>query len=333
MRRKTKIPRVMVLVGERRLWGFTQGLELRGDPGTAYTYRARAVDAANNVSNALAAVGVALLFFMAVAPALPWRAAGGEVLHRRLVGPGWAAALAMLGAAVAGLRGLAPLAAVGLGGFATAGIVRSFAVGVAARRRAARERFPLALVRMVAGNSRLYGGLIVHLGVVLFAVAFTFSSAFSTEREAVLRQGESASIRGYTITYLDDRSETTARKRSVSVDLAIARDDRSLGTYAPALTTFTGSQQAIGTPSVRNGWREDVYLTLIAAPDNGRVVVGMRVNSLVIWLWIGAGVMVAGTAVAAWPAGRRRPRRDDLPSATTPQRDSAPELVAAGSGS
>ena len=274
-------------------------------------------------------VGVAVLFLMAVAPALPWRAAGVEVLHRRLLVPAWIAAAAMLAAAVAGVRGLAPLAAVGLGAFALGGIGRSFAVGLRARRASTGERRAQALVNLVAGNSRLYGGLIVHVGVVLFAVAFTFSSAFSTEREVVLRRGESASIRGYTVTYRDDRTSSSARKTSVSVDLAIARGGESLGTYAPALATFVGSQQAIGTPSVRNGWREDLYLTLIAAPKDGRVVVGMRVNPMVVWLWVGAGVMVTGTGVAAWPVSRRR--RSDANAAAPPdvREPSAGELVTA----
>jgi cytochrome c biogenesis factor len=71
-------------------------------------------------------IGFVLLFLMAVAPALPWRAAGAGVLHRRLVGPAWVGALAMLAGATAGLRGLAPLGAVGLGAFALAGIARQF---------------------------------------------------------------------------------------------------------------------------------------------------------------------------------------------------------------
>jgi len=272
-------------------------------------------------------IGFALLFLMAVAPALPWRAAGGDVLHRRLVVPAWAAALAMLAAAVAGLRGLAPLGALGLGVFATAGIIRSFAVGLAARRRSTGEPWARALVGMVAGNSRLYGGLIVHLGVVLFALAFTFSSSLSTEREAVLRRGESASLRGYTVTYVDDASTRSARKTSVSVALEIRKGGRDLGTYEPALSTFAGSRQAIGTPSVRNGLREDVYLTLIAAPDNGRAVVGIRVNPLVVWLWVGAGVMVAGTAVAAWPGARRFTRRGRVVAPAPPVAEPPPERV------
>ena len=261
-------------------------------------------------------IGVALLFLMAVAPALPWRAASADVLHRRLVVPAWVAAGAMGVAALAGLRGLAPLAALGLGVFALAGIARSFATGLAARRRHTGERPVRALVGLVGGNSRLYGGLVVHVGVVLLALAFTMSSAFSVEREASLAKGESVSLRGYSITYVDDETTRTARKTTASVALEVARGDRVLGTYEPALSTFTGQTQAVGTPSVRNGVVEDVYLTLVNPPTDGRVVIGVRVNPLVVWLWIGAGVMVAGTAIAAWPAGRRPGRRppDDQPS-------------------
>ena len=253
-------------------------------------------------------VGVALLFVMAVAPALPWRAAGGQVLHRRLIAPAWAAAVAVLAAAAAGLRGLAPIAAVGLGAFALAGIVRSFAVGLRARRSSTEEPVLRALARMVAANSRLYGGLIVHVGVVVFALAFTFSSAFSTARDVTLRRGESVTVRGYRVTYVKDRTRTSARKTTVSVDLRVTRGRRRVGTYAPALSTFASSQQPIGTPSVRTGLREDVYLTLVSAPDSGRVVIGVRVNPMVVWLWVAAAIMVAGVGIAAWPAGLTRRR-------------------------
>ena len=279
-------------------------------------------------------IGVALLFLMAVAPALPWRAAGAEVLHRRLVVPAWAAGLSMLASAVAGLRGLAPLAAVGLGAFALGGIARSFAVGLRSRRAVKGEAFVPALARMVTGNSRLYGGLIVHVGVVMFALAFTFSSSFSVEREVALRRAASAEVQGYIVTYVRDRTETSGPKTTTSVDLRVTRDGRTLGTYAPALTTFAATRQVIGTPSVRNGAREDVYLTLIAAPRDGRAVIGVRVNPTVVWLWIGAGVMVFGTAVAAWPAGRR-PRVGPLappetrPEPTEPAAPAEPELVGA----
>ncbi|MGH9030521.1 MAG: cytochrome c-type biogenesis CcmF C-terminal domain-containing protein, partial [Acidimicrobiia bacterium] len=247
----------------------------------------------------------------------------------------WAAAGVMIAAAVAGLRGAAPLTTTGLGTFAIAGIVRQVAVATRGRRRATAERPLTALARVTTGNRRLYGGLVVHAGVVVLAVAFAMSSAFAAEREVILSQGESARLRGYEITYLGAERSTSARKTTESVRLLVERGGQRLGVYEPALTKFRGSAQTIGTPSVRTGLLDDVYLTLIASPDAGddRAVVGVRVNPLVVWLWIGAGIMIAGSVFAGWPGGRNRTLpmsvdADDQQSAV-PQ---PPTPVAVGAG-
>ena len=64
---------------------------------------------------------------------------------------------------------------------------------------------------------------------------------------------------------------------------------------------FTGNQDW--------GLRSDVYLTLIAAPEtaHGSAVIGMAVEPLASWLWIGGGIMGLGTILALVPGRRRRP--------------------------
>ena len=148
-------------------------------------------------------IGLALLFLMAVAPALPWRAASGEVLRRRLGVPAWVGALTMAACAVLGARGVAQLVAFGLGAFAVAGIVRQYALGVGATRRADPGLgWPRALRRTVAGNRRLYGGLIVHVGVVVLAVALAASMGYTTKREFRLAEGEQVTLQSHRFTYL-----------------------------------------------------------------------------------------------------------------------------------
>jgi cytochrome c-type biogenesis protein CcmF len=62
---------------------------------------------------------------------------------------------------------------------------------------------------------------------------------------------------------------------------------------------------------VHTGPIEDVYLTLVSSPkDGGRVTLGVRVNPMILWLWIGGGVMALGTILALAPRLRRRPRSD-----------------------
>ena len=261
-------------------------------------------------------VGLGLLFLMAAAPALPWRATSGDVLRRRLLVPAWAGGIAMAGAVVVGARELAQVLTFGLAAFALAGIARQFWVG-------GRAHGP---IRAVRSNPRLYGGLVVHVGVVLIAVALAASSSYSTKREVRLREGQSATVRDYTVTYLDSSFERSDQKTTVSARVRVERGDDGLGVYAPAISSFPNSTQGIGTPSVRTGLREDVYLTLVSSPnERGRVTLGVAVNPLVLWLWIGGAVMALGTVIALAPSLRRRDRtlwrQKEVPATQERRRD------------
>src|SRR5207247_9709472 len=103
-----------------------------------------------------APIGFALLFLMAVAPALPWRKASGELLRYRLLWPAWAGTFTIVVLVLAGRRGLAPLLAFGLGGFAAAAALRQLVLST--RRQGARGFV-----------GRANGGMVVHLGVGLLA--------------------------------------------------------------------------------------------------------------------------------------------------------------------
>ena len=245
-------------------------------------------------------VGFTLLFLMAVAPALPWRKASGEVLHRRLLWPAWAATLTVVACVAAGLRGLAPVLAFGLGAFAAAAAVRHLVLSVRAARR---QGMPAG--RALLGRSN--GGMVVHLGVILIAVAFAASNGYGQSRQFRLAPGQSASLAGHTVTYL---GTTTTRHGNKTTTQARVRVDGGQ-VYEPALHQFPFATQAIGSPSVKTGALDDVYLTLVTTPDRpeGTAVIGVNVQPLIVWLWIGGMVMALGTALAAWP-GRRRPRPD-----------------------
>jgi cytochrome c-type biogenesis protein CcmF len=269
-------------------------------------------------------VGLALLFLMAVAPALPWRATTGDVLRHRLLIPAWIGALTMVAAVALGARGVAEVLAYGLAAFATAGIVRQFVLGARGRRRALGESRTVALGRATRSNPRLYGGLVVHFGVVLIAVTLAVSSSYGANQEVRLRRGESATVSGYTLTYLRTREARSAQKTTISADVRVRRGDRDLGVYAPAISTFPNSTEGIGTPSVRTGLTEDVYLTLVSSPnDGGRITLGVRVNPMILWLWVGGGVIALGTLLALLPRPRRRSR---APVETTPEPTHTDEL-------
>ena len=194
-----------------------------------------------------------------------------------------------------------------------------------ARRRAHSEAVPVAAARIVRANPRLYGGLVVHIGVVVIAVALAASSGYVTQREVKLDKGESATVRGYTVTYLGSQVDRSRAEDERQGAVRIERGGDDLGVYAPAISTFPNFNSGIGTPSVRTGILQDVYLTLVSSPtETGAVTLRVQINPMVVWLWIGGGIMALGTALALLPARRRRidvPDPEPLPE--------EPELVEA----
>ena len=199
--------------------------------------------------------------------------------------------------------------AFGLGAFALVAIGRETGIAVRARHGADGCGWGRATARVLAGNPRRYGGLTVHVGVVLIAVAIAASHTFGSRAEVRLRRGESREVAGHTFTYLGSRTSSTGQRTTVAADVRIERGRAVLGVYAPAVSTFPNSNQAIGTPSVHTGPLRDVYLTLVSSPNRrGRITLGVGVNPMVVWIWIGGGLIALGTLAALAPAARRRVR-------------------------
>src|SRR4051794_10607521 len=176
-------------------------------------------------------IGIALLFLMAIGPVLPWRAASTQVLRDRLLIPAWAGAIALVVAVIAGAHGVANVGAFALGAFALTSIGRSVVIGIRARKRATAEALPVAAVRTVRSNTRLYGGLLVHVGVVVIAVALATTGGYTTRREVQLSVGESARVRGHTITYLKRDVEQTGQKTTIKARVRVS----GVGELAPAI--------------------------------------------------------------------------------------------------
>jgi cytochrome c-type biogenesis protein CcmF len=246
-------------------------------------------------------IGIALLFLMAIAPVLPWRKASTEVLSQRLVWPAWGGAITLFACVMLGARGLAPIATFGLGGFAGGAAIRQ--VVLATRRQG---------IRGFLGRTN--GGMIVHLGVVVVAIAIAASGSYVKESEASYAPGQTRTVAGHEITYLGTHAVQEENRLATKVRLRV--DGGRV--YEPALSQYPGFGSLVPTPSVKTGFTEDVYLTITRLADedtpNGPVVIRVLIQPMAVWLWIGGGIMAFGTVLAAWP-GRRRRRPTDPVSA------------------
>jgi cytochrome c-type biogenesis protein CcmF len=243
-------------------------------------------------------IGLALLFLMSIGPALPWRKATASTLRDRLMVPAWAGALVIVGCVAGGVRGLAPLAAFGLGGFAAAANARQLVLSARAAHRSGAGAW-----RGLVGRAN--GGMVVHLGVVVIAVALAAATSFGHRSEVTLRPGQVAMSDGHRITF-EGLTQVRSPARTATEALVLV-DGR--GPLLPAVSQFGQNTEAVGTPAIDSSLVDDVYLTVDALPAKagGPVTIGVTVQPLVVWLWGGGLLLVVGSALAAVPGKRRRP--------------------------
>jgi cytochrome c-type biogenesis protein CcmF len=254
-------------------------------------------------------IAFVMLFLMAAAPVLPWRKASNELLSQRLFWPAIAGVAAMLLAIVLGGRGLYPMLTFGLGGFAGGAAIRQ--VVLATKRQGWR-----GLV------GRTNGGMIVHLGVVLIAVAVGASESYKTDRIVELMPGESVTVTDHEFRYLDVRANENSRRIFLYAEIEIDGED----IYTPGTTNYRQQGFTVATPSVRPGFTEDLFLVLDRAPTSTSDAISLRivVRPLISWMWAGGGLMALGTLLAIFP-GRRR--RGTEPVSAPVAVESAPEVV------
>ncbi len=252
---------------------------------------------------------VLLLFLMGAGPLVAWRRATLDHLRRILLRPLGLAAV--LGVALYPLGRDYPAAVLifALCAFVVAAVVEEFWKGARARQRILGEPLVKAVRSLTRRNRRRYGGLVVHVGVVLVVLGVAASSGFSLEREVTLRQGEAMDIGRYHLVFQGlDASRQTNHDR-IWANVAVTNRGVPVVELQPARKNYLRDNQPISRAVMRSTLREDLYVILTGADvdrSTGTHLATLKVlvRPLVIWMWIGGLVLTLGTVIAVWPDRR-----------------------------
>ncbi len=258
-----------------------------------------------------------LMFLMGVGPLLPWRRAGGRAFKRTLLYPALAAVATLVVLALVGVRNPYALAAFTLFALVAAGIFQEWYRGTRVRHTRG-EAYPLAFLKLMASNRPRYGGYVVHLAIVVLGVGIVGSSFYGTQRDVLLSPGQTVTVEGYDITYLDSRTVQQTDRRESFYTLDVSRGDKYVGELEAERTFYPDFNISATRAGIRSTPVEDLYVVPSEARE-GDPSIGFRifVNPLVWWMWLAGPIMIAGTAVALWPS------RSSAPPPTPPARSSA----------
>jgi cytochrome c-type biogenesis protein CcmF len=257
----------------------------------------------NRVNVPIAAL---LLLLMGVGPALPWGAASWQTLRRRFAVPVLVGVAVVIGARTVGLTPPPTLLTLGLAAFVGWVLGDELVRGARARAAGRGEAVPIATWRLATRNRRRYGGYAVHSGILVLAVGVAVSSGLARDATVTLAPGESTRIGAYSITHERLVVEPLASDaRVIETRAEVRYAGPQTGTLATALRDYPNATSAIATPAVRTSLGEDLYVTLLASdPASGEVTLHVFINPLVVWIWIGGGIVAVSAVFAVWPERR-----------------------------
>ncbi len=247
----------------------------------------------------------ALVLLMGIAPLSAWGHSTLKTLGNAMWKPLIAAVVAIL-AVVFVTHIYEPYALIGFFVIFTSAFITLYEFWRAARARskAQKENLFLALWRLAGRNRRRYGGYLIHLSIVLMALGIIGIEMFQTQTQGTVAQGQSLKIDGYTVTYKDLAVFDTTDNRNVArAVVTIEKDGQNLGELHPRRDYFYESQQPMTIPGVRSTMVDDLYVILVDWQPilSSGATFKIYHNPLVNWLWLGALMMIFGSAVAAWP--------------------------------
>jgi cytochrome c-type biogenesis protein CcmF len=252
---------------------------------------------------------LALLVVMGAAPLLAWRRSAPETLAHNFAIPISAGILMLPALYLLGNRVRAGFVGFSLLAFVLAGIIQEYVRGVRARRRNTGESVPAALAGLLRRNGHRYGGYLVHVGVIMIALAIIGNRFYQSQGQGNLQVGQSLNVADYTLTYTGLQPENGPNYVAYTAALELARDGRPAGMVYPKEIVYDKNQdQPMTAVGLRTGPVEDLYVVLAGFDGTGgSASFKVFVNPLMAWMWAGGLVIILGVLATAWPqrAARR----------------------------
>ncbi len=285
-------------------------------------------------------LGLLLLGLTGIGPLIAWRKASTANLKRQFTWPVVTGLVVLAACLVARMANFYATVALSLAGFTAGTLFQEFARGTTARQRMYSESLPLAFGRLVARNRRRYGGYIVHLGMLIYFVAFA-GYAFKTEMEATLKPGDSATLRSpfghtYTFTHVGVSQFEQLNRVVTQASVQVSKDGKMIGVInsekrqhfsEPAPGVRQKSFEPSTEVGIKSNLEEDLYIVFAGSVDGSEeAVYRFTINPLVLWVWIGGVVLLVGGLITMWPGGT-------IGTGTTRRTQAGYEVQLAGAGS
>jgi cytochrome c-type biogenesis protein CcmF len=252
-------------------------------------------------------VALLLLLLTAVGPLLAWRRTSVESLKRNFLWPA-------IGALVTGVLlvalGMKPwtdvsyfysLMTIMLSALVAFTVISEFVRGGRVIGRHTGQNLFASMVQLAHRNTRRYGGYIVHFGVIVIMIGFA-GSVFNQDKEQEMGFGDKMTIGAYTLVCQSYTQDDNPNYGSEWAVMNVFKGGKQIATLNPERRFYKASQQTSTMVANRSTPQEDLYVVYEGQnPETGKPIIKVHLNPLVMWIWIGVWIIIAGTVVALIP--------------------------------
>ena len=140
-----------------------------------------------------------------------------------------------------------------------------------------------------------YGMSLAHIGVAIFVIGVTVSSAWKIEMERSVSLGEDIYIKDFKINFSSYDRVEGPNWNADRGSFIITKNDQILTTLYPERRFYPASEVTTTEPAIMTNIYADLYIVLGENID-GSDLYGFRAyySPLLNWIWIGIGFMVFG---------------------------------------
>jgi cytochrome c-type biogenesis protein CcmF len=172
-----------------------------------------------------------------------------------------------------------------------------------------------AFFSALRGRASQFGGFLAHLSIAVILVGLIGSSMYVTEVSGYLAGstgGGAASkefiVQDYRLVHSADSREDQANGDDTiyTLTLDVYKGDNYLGQLSPGVHLVNSTQQRMAIAAVMTSPLQDLFVVYNGINDDEAFSLTAYVNPFILFVWIGFGLLVAGTLIAAF--GHRRPK-------------------------
>ncbi len=256
----------------------------------------------NTVNSPLFLLLVAL---MALCPMLGWRSTSLKSAATNLLLPFTSMLLSLPILYFVGVQDFLPMFFYALSLFVLVTLGREYYLGAKNAVKNDNQGWITALFSFALKNRRRYGGFLVHAGIVFMVAGLAGYGFFQFKEDFQMKPGQEIKIQNYQLRYKSLQSVSGSNYEGGGAMIDVYRGGQFIRTLQPEKRSYQKDKPSTTEVAIMSNLKEDLYLILGGWEGDSTISLTVVINPLLMWLWIGTGIIILGVLWAALPVRKK----------------------------